>query len=228
MTHATAPSTTRPVSRATPLLSCGIAAGPLYIATVALQVLARDGFDIRRHAASLLSNGDLGWIQIANFLVTGLLTIAGATGVRRALGSRPGGTWGPRLIALFGVSLLAAGVFVADPAFGFPAGTADGPPTTVSWHGIVHFAAGGIGFLGLIAACLVFARSFAAAGQKRWAAFSAATGVIYLVAFAGIASGQQRPGLNVAFSVAVVLGWTWLSALSARLRRDVRAGEPVR
>jgi hypothetical protein len=41
------------------------------------QMLVRDGFDIRRHALSLLTNGDLGWIQILNFVLTGLLVIAG-------------------------------------------------------------------------------------------------------------------------------------------------------
>jgi hypothetical membrane protein len=43
----------------------------------------RPGFDIKRHAISVLSLGDLGWIQIATFLITGLLTIASAVGMRR-------------------------------------------------------------------------------------------------------------------------------------------------
>jgi hypothetical protein len=224
-TSSTTPADTHPAARIRTLLTCGSAAGPLYIATVALQALTREGFDIRRHAASLLSNGDLGWIQIANFVVAGLLTIAGAGGLLR---SGHGGTWGPRLIAVYGASLIAAGAFVADPALGFPAGTPDGPPATVSWHGIAHFAAGGVGFLCLIAACLVLARRFGTDGHRRWAAFSALTGVVYLVAFAGIASGQQRPGLNVAFTVAVVLGWVWLSALCARLRRQTGPDQRTR
>ena len=223
MTHiATRPDSAR-ANRAGTLLGCGIAAGPVYIATVGLQALVRDGFDIRRHAASLLSNGDLGWIQITNFVVAGLLTVAAAIGVRRVLRTGRGGTWGPRLVGLYGAGLIAAGVFVADPAFGFPVGTPDGPPATVSWHGMAHLVAGGVGFLGLIAACLVFARRFAAEGRRPWAACSAATGLLYLIAFAGIASGQQHAALNVGFAVAVVLGWTWLSALSALLRRDAAA-----
>jgi hypothetical membrane protein len=59
------------------LLACGIVAGPLYIVLGLIQILIRPGYDITRHDLSLMSNGDLGWIQIANFLVTGLLTIAG-------------------------------------------------------------------------------------------------------------------------------------------------------
>jgi hypothetical protein len=54
-----------------------------------------DGFDLSRHPISLLSLGSLGWIQIANFVVTGGLYVACAVGMWRAL--RPGrnGTWGP-------------------------------------------------------------------------------------------------------------------------------------
>jgi hypothetical membrane protein len=198
------------------LLTCGIVAGPLYIAVTAIQMLTRDGYDIRRHAASLLSNGDLGWIQITNFVVTGLLTIAGAIGMRRALRSGRGGTWGPLLIGAYGVSLIGAGVFVADPAFGFPAGAPAGAPTTMSWHGALHFIVGGVGFLALIAACFVFARRFAALGARRWAVWSVLTGVVFFAAFAGIASGNSS--LTIPFAVAVVLAWAWVSALAAHLR----------
>src|SRR5262249_7847804 len=51
------------------LLACGVLAGPLYMAIYLGQALTRPGFDITRHPASVLSNGDLGWIQVANFLV---------------------------------------------------------------------------------------------------------------------------------------------------------------
>jgi hypothetical protein len=42
-----------------------------------------DGFDLRRNAASALSNGDLGWIQVGNYLVTGPLFLAGGAGAPR-------------------------------------------------------------------------------------------------------------------------------------------------
>jgi hypothetical protein len=48
---------------------------------------------------------------------------------------------------------------------------------------MMHFLIGGIGFLGLIAACFVFARRFAALKQPGWAAYSIATGVIFFAAF---------------------------------------------
>ena len=71
------------------LLGYGVIAGPIYVVLVAAQAATRDGFDPTRHAASQLANGDLGWIQIATFLITGAMTIAAAVGVRRALGAGP-------------------------------------------------------------------------------------------------------------------------------------------
>jgi hypothetical membrane protein len=203
------------------LLACGVVAGPLYIVVGITQMLIRDGFDIRRHALSLLSNGDLGWIQITNFLVTGLLVIAGAAGMRRVLHGSRGGTWGPLLIGVYGVGLIGAGFFRADPALGFPPGLPASAYVTISWHGIMHFISGGIGFLALIAACFVFARRYAALRQRRWAAYSVATGVLFFAAFFGIASGSKGAGVSVAFAVAVVLGWAWISAMVARLRTEL-------
>ena len=40
------------------LLACGVAAGPVYVVVVAIQAFAREGFDITRQPASLLSTGD--------------------------------------------------------------------------------------------------------------------------------------------------------------------------
>jgi hypothetical protein len=67
------------------LLACGVFAGPLYMAVYLGQALTRPGFDITRHPASVLSNGDLGWIQVTNFLVSGGLVMAAAIGMRLAL-----------------------------------------------------------------------------------------------------------------------------------------------
>src|SRR5512133_1041969 len=75
------------------LLLAGVIAGPLYLLVALIQALTRPGFDLLHHDVSLLSNGDLGWIQISNFLLSGLLVILGAIGWRQAL---PGGrakTW---------------------------------------------------------------------------------------------------------------------------------------
>ena len=197
------------------LLGYGVLAGPFYMTVSLAQALTRDGFDLSRHAWSLLANGGLGWIQITNFLLTGLMVIAAAVGLHRAL---PGTPWAARLVGAYGAGLIAAGLLRADPAMGFPAGTPEGPGT-VSWHGLGHLAAGGVGFLCVIAACFVVARRFGRDGRKGWAFASRAAGTAFLAGFAGIASGNAAPALTLGFVAAVIIIWTWLAAVSATLYR---------
>jgi hypothetical membrane protein len=198
------------------LLGYGIIAGPLFVVVALAQALTRDGFDLSRHAWSLLANGELGWIQITNFIVTGLLTVAAAIGLRRALRPGRGRTWAPLLIATYGVSLIGAGIFRADPAQGFPAGTP--ATTTISWHGMLHFMVGGIGFLCLIAACFVLASRFTRDGRRRLAWFSRVTAVVFLAGFVGIASGSHGP-TTLAFVAAVLTVWAWVSTVCVRFYR---------
>jgi hypothetical protein len=200
------------------LLGYGVIAGPLYVVVSVAQALTREGFDPSKHAWSLLANGELGWIQITNFLVSGVMTIAAAAGLRRALAAGRGRTWAPGLIAGYGVSLIAAGVFRPDPAQGFPVGTPE--TTAVSWHGMLHFMAGGIGFLCLIAACVVLAARFAREGQRGLAWFSRIAGFGLLAGFAGIASGSHGP-TTLAFVAAVVTVWAWLATICVHLYRTV-------
>ncbi|GAA2396277.1 hypothetical protein Cme02nite_65040 [Catellatospora methionotrophica] len=144
------------------LLAGGVLAGPLFLATVVVQQAVRDGVDARSQPMSLLSLGEAGWIQIVNFLLCGVLAIGSAFGIRRLLRGRPAGTWGPILVAAYGAALVWGGVFVTDPASGFPAGTPQGAPdpSTWSWHGTLHaFAAPAMG-LALVGVCLVFSRRF--------------------------------------------------------------------
>ncbi len=157
------------------LLACGVVAGPLYLVVGVTQALTRRGFDITRHDLSLLSNGALGWIQISNLVVSGLLVLVAAVGMRRVLRAGRGRWWGPALVGVYGLGLIGAGIFTADPALGFPPGT-PADAHTISGHGLLHFICGGVGFLALIVACLVLARRFAAVGRRGWAAYSVVTG----------------------------------------------------
>jgi len=198
------------------LLACGVAAGPLYIVIGAAQALTRDGFDMRRHPLSLLSNGDLGWIQIATFIVAGVLVLAGALGVRRRLHPGRGGTWGPILLALWGIGLIGSGIFVADPGAGFPPGVVV-EEGAMSRSGMLHFVFGAVAFYALIAACLVFARRFHGLAERGWALYSLITGIGFLVVFGGIASGAASGALMLSFYAAVAWIWGWHTAVLARL-----------
>jgi Protein of unknown function (DUF998) len=207
-------SETRTAPRATPsALLAGLVAGPIFVAVAAAQMLAREGFDLGRHPMSMLSVGDLGWVQIANFIVGGVLAVAFAVGLRRALRGRGRATtWGPLLIGVYGVGLIAGGVFVPDPALGFPPGAPEGIPAQLSWHAVLHAIAPPLAFLALVIACLVFARRFAGEGARGWAAYSVATAVVAFVLAA--------PATSVGLFAGVIVGWLWVTALSWRFVRE--------
>jgi hypothetical protein len=161
--------------------------------------------------------------------LTGAMTISGATGVRRAIGqSRNGGTWAPRLFTGYGVALIGAGVFHADPAHGFPAGGASADHTATSWHASLHVLSGSIGFVCLIAACFVLARSYAQSGNRQMDVFSKIVGVAFTLAFAGIATGSASIAINLGFTAAVILSYAWLTTVAFGLYHRTRAEERER
>ncbi len=198
------------------LLAAGIVAGPLFTIVGLAQAFTRPGFDIRRHALSVLENGDLGWIQIGSFIVTGLLFLACAFGMRRVLRGGPGGTWGPILIGAFGAGNFGAGIFHADPVPGFPPGT-PASATAISAQGLIHFTVASLGFLAVIAAGFVFARHFAAQKRRGWVVYSVITSVIFLLAFAAEASGQLF--LTPVFVFTALNAYIWVSAVALHLRK---------
>ena len=143
------------------LVMCGLVAGPCYVGTSFAEALTRPGFDLTRHSWSVLANGELGWIHVTNLVLTGGMLVAFAAGLRRVLRGGRGEASAPVLVAVFGLSMIVAGLFRADPEPGFPVGTPEGP-VPVSVHGLVHLAAGAVGFVGVAAAGLVLGARYAA------------------------------------------------------------------
>jgi hypothetical protein len=216
----------RPAAVTRSLLGYGPLAGAVYLTSGLAQALTRDGFDLTRHDLSLLANGPLGWIQVTTLVVAGLMTVAAATGVFRALRGGRGAAWGGGLLAGYGLALIVAGAFVADPMDGFPVGTPAGPPAELSTSGLVHMAAGGIGFACLVAATLVVGRRFAATSRHGWAWWSRVTGLVVLAGFLGVASGSTSSLAVLGLWTGVVAGWVWLAGISVHLYR--RTAHPDR
>jgi hypothetical protein len=197
------------------LVTAGVVAGPLFVLVGLVQVLTREGFDLTRHPLSLLALGDLGWIQIANFIVAGVLMLAFALGARRSLGDGPGRVWAPVLFGLYGVGLVLGGAFTADPALGFPIGTPDGYPTEWTFHGGVHAFAAPLAFLALVAVTWVVARRLAWEGHRAAATWSRVIGVACLLLCLPFG-----PAMSVRLFVGVALGFAWITAYGISLLRD--------
>ncbi len=207
------------------LLACGVIGGPLFVATFLVEGVTRADYDPLRHPVSSLVFGDSGWTQTVTFIVAGLLTLAFAAGLWRALRPGKGSTLGPLLIGVWAVGLLGAGVFVTDPVSGYPPGTPD-RLSGYSWHGALHDLFSGPAFVALAAGCFVFSRRFAARGERGWAVYSAVSGLGFVIAFvlASAGFGQATSLVDMAGllqRVAVIIGFGWLTLLAVHLLRGL-------
>jgi hypothetical membrane protein len=195
------------------LLLCGAVAGPLFVFVVLVQDYTRPDFDPRLRLLSLLSLGDWGWVQIANFVLVGVLNLLYAVGLRGRLHPGPAGTWGPLLIGVYGVGLIVVGVFTTDPVAGFPPGAA--VPAGPSWHGAIHALVALFTFLSLAAALAVFARLFVTRNERGWAFYCLASALSILVLFFG---GINSAVLMARFlRLATLIGWLAASLIAIRL-----------
>jgi hypothetical protein len=196
------------------LVSCGLVAGPLFVVSFLVQgALKGSGYDALRHPVSSLALGDHGWVQTANFLICGILTIAFAVGLWRCR-LRAGAV----LTGVWGVGLVGAGVFVTDPVSGFPVGT----PAALDYTtiGALHDGFSLPAFLALAAAQVVLSR-----GQGwKWCVYSLLSATVFVATFLLASVGfDQNPSLvdvaGLFQRLAVTIGWAWVFALALRVLR---------
>lgn len=210
------------------LLKIGVVAPVTFVLVLLAEGATRSGYSAWRMYGSNLATGPGGWMQIVNFLACGVLVVAASAGLAR---TNPQTRWGPRLVGVFGLSLIVAGAFVTDPGMGYPAGTPlkpSGPPT---WHGAIHALNAILCFGSVTAAAFVFCRAFARDRDTRgWALYSgitAATCVLLFPAFLVTAAMDQNGSWHDAPSgllqrIAIALAWGWVAMVSLRSLRATR------
>jgi hypothetical protein len=210
------------------LLYAGAVGPLLFILIFLLEGATRPGYSAWRHYVSQLATGDFGWMQVINFLMCGTLMLAFAVGLRQTSKGSRGSIAGPLLFGLFAIALLVAGVFVTDPALGYPAGA----PQVHTAHGMIHGLAGLAAFSILPAAAFVMAPHFAAARERRWSIYSVGVGVLLIVFFIASTAVSTMdatgtwPNAPTGFlqRIAIIGGWTWIAGVAWHLiqrRRSV-------
>jgi hypothetical protein len=139
----------------------GILAPIIFVGVFTIEGILRSGYDPMSMYISALSLGDRGWIQIANFLLLGLLLFVFTFGLskefRSAKVSRAG------IITLYVISglFLISGLFVMDPA--------ETPTDQLSVSGSIHGIAGGFVFLLMPIIMFIFLRRFSS--DSKWQSF---------------------------------------------------------
>jgi hypothetical protein len=161
-----------------------------------------------------------GWIQTANFAVTGTMFLAGAAGLARADDPAASSRAARALIGAAGAGLIGAATFPTDPVNGYPPGSPDALPSPTR-TGIAHNLAAAPVFLGLPAAALDCGWRSWRAGQRGFAFYSASTAIAMLIttvlASAGFSQSPRFARLGGLFQRAsIITGFAWLAALSGR------------
>ncbi|WP_309128766.1 DUF998 domain-containing protein [Microbacterium sp.] len=197
------------------MLGWGVVAGPFYLAFGLILALTREGFDLSRHALSLLTLGDGGWLQTLNFALTGVMVFVAGWGILRAIDGRGRGAGIAVIVA--GVAIALAGVFRPDPVAGFPAGE----EASMSVSGMLHLALGVAEFVAFAVAALLLARYLSARGEKSRAMLSRIEGVVIVVAFAAGAALSAGPAGVALLWLAVVVSFAWLLLASVWVYRTV-------
>ena len=212
------------------LIACGAIGPLLFILVFLVEGATRPGYSAWRNFVSDLSLSNQGWIQIANFLICGVLMLCFAVGLRQVLRSGKGGVWGPLLLGVFGLSLIIAGLFVTDPSLGYyPPGISS---STHTLHGTIHGANAPLAFGSLTIAIFVMARRFARdPAWHGWALYSLITGILFVgffIACLVVAQLDQSDVLpnsptGLLERISIIIGWSWVALLALRLLRHMRS-----
>jgi hypothetical protein len=195
----------------TRLLIAGGALGPLlFILVFLVEGATRRGYRAWCQMVSELCLGKRGWVQVANFLICGLLLLGFSVGLGQVLPSGPGALWGPILLGLFGLGLILSGLFVGEPH---------------TPQGMIHVLAGLLVFSSLPLASFVLAWRFASnPAWHGWALYSLVTGVVVVGLFittSTVSNLDQKGMLDNAPTgllqrLTILAGWSWIALLALR------------
>ena len=218
-------------SKTRPLLICGALAGPFFTNLWFITGLNRANYDPMRHPISSLAIGEYGWTQVTNFIITGILTLALAFGLRSAMASRGGSKWGVIWITAIGIGFLGAALFVADTMNGYPPGT---PlllmqPTVI---GRLHRLFSALVFFGAPGAAFSLGSMFAKNGEWAWATYSRVTAIAFIVMFVltSIGFAQVEPLVKYAGllqRITLLIGLTWMTLLPLHLLNSLSKSQVI-
>lgn len=198
------------------LFAAGFVGAPLFVIVFAVEGVRRPSYDWLRQPVSTLALGEAGWVQRANFLVTGLLFLAFAAG----LWIGPETHWVALLVGLCAIGLGGAGVFSSDPVGGYPDDMPAAPKATVA--GALHLIGTLLAVVSLAAACFVALARLVADGAPGWAVYSGLSGALVLVLFVFYGQAMGATGGVGRFAglierLCVIVGWAWIAVVALQL-----------
>jgi len=197
----------------------GMIGSALFVVAFALQDILCPGFNWLSTAVSEHALGSYGRIQIANFIVVGLLFLVFARGVAEEFREGTASRLEPMFLTILGFCILLSGPFVTDLA---PVAMFSSQAT---WHGTAHGVLGAIGFTLMPLSCFVIYRRFRR--NQVWQTFAGWTLAVCIiivlaivllkVAQLGVMGGLL--GLFQRIVLVAYFGWTFAFAMKLRTHK---------
>jgi hypothetical protein len=203
----------------------GIIGSALFVGVFTLEGFLRPGYDPLKMYISALSLGPRGWIQIANFIVFGMLLLVFTRGIAAEFQTGKASRGGLILLTIMSILFVSSGPFVMDPT-----GT---PQNQATIHGTIHGLAGGIIFLLMPISCFVYLRRFRV--DPNWQTFQGwalVFGIIEAVAVLIFTVASKLPEAQNVFTdwlgliqrLALVPFMFWLFVFALELLRRSQRG----
>jgi len=204
-------------------LICGAVSGPLFILTFVIEGVMRTHYSQLHNPVSLLALGSFGWVQVVNFLITGVLVLVFANGLWRRYRTSRAMSISASLIAILAFGIIGAGVFTMDGSGVQYQGILT-QTLHLSPHGILHRLFAGSTFCILPASSFVMACQFCKWQQKGWAIYSVISGMGALFFFFLLANAIDQSHGSIGYAglyerISIVIGLGWLSVLAMKLLR---------
>lgn len=203
----------------------GIIGPALFVAVFTIEGWLRPGYNALSTYVSALSLGPRGWIQMANFMILGVLLLVFTLGVANEFQTGKASRGGPILLGIIAILFMVSGPLVMDPM-----GT---PLNQVTVHGTVHGLAGAIIFILMPITCFVFLRRFRV--DPNWRSLQGWTlvlGIIVAAAVLLLTVASKSPGVQNLFidwlgliqRTIIVPFMLWVFIFALGLRRRIEQG----
>ncbi|SED78616.1 Protein of unknown function [Ruania alba] len=187
----------------------GATAAVLFMLVFTVDGWTRTGYRPDYHPVSALALGGRGWLQKANFIVCGGGIAIGSlalieVSILLTLG-----------IGVFGMALIASGVFTMDPMRSYPPGTPAGNPASFSRRHELHDHAGMVVFATVpIAAGIA---TFTPQLSDPLRVYSAVIAAVVTVGFLAFGQAWENDSARTGLwqRLTILVGWSWLAVLLA-------------
>src|SRR5690606_28888598 len=119
------------------------------------------------------------------------------------------------VVGVFGLALVASGLFRMDPLRAYPPGTPDTTPEETSWHHRLHDHAGVVVFAAVPVAAIIATLTLPELAWKGYSGVTAFLSGAGLVTF-GQAWEDDSPRAGLIQKVTIAVGWLWVGLLFVR------------